>query len=622
MFKKKGFVFLLAIFSFFILSKRVFAQGEFNCPNRYLVLVNPVRGRTLWLDQSLKPLEDQHQALAKYHFAGTWLFQYGALNDREIISFVQKNFSENQEAGLFLEVSPDFALAARVIYPSLVAWYEPKAVFLSGYSQSERRRLIDTAFNKFKEIFGSYPLSVGSWWIDSYSLNYMKKKYGIKAVLIVANQLKTDNYSIWGHWWGIPYYPSRANILVPASNEKTKLDVVVLQWAQRDLTEAYGEGPVFSNYSIQANDYLERGLKTAYFKNLINYYLDCQLPIAQITVGLETGIESVKVFPEFLRQIDVLSKIKNLQSLTMSEFSERYRSFYFLNPEKVVLRDDKSEWILTPLQRKNKNLKEKIVYKDDIAFKDFFIADKSNFLERILPIDAEKVFVFRPLILAAFLLGLIFYFRAGLIKEYWLVSLFILSSFLTTFLTYSKYGRVIYFGPILKNISLIQFLLVLFSFLFFLFFLKFFSSKIKNLYLLMISLSLSYAADFCLSILRYTKLENEHFLGFAWDSLRFIGLKVSPKSLKLVNQDFSPLISGALLKFDFNQIWENKFISLIIYPLAHFFTGILIYFILGKLPRKIQKIFLIFLFLGFCLFFYCTQLTKDNPLLNSRRFYQ
>jgi len=605
--KNKGFVFLLVAIFLFILSKRVFAQEEISCSDRYLILVNPVRGRALWLDQSLRPLKDQYQAVAKYHFAATWLFQYDALNDPQIISFVKKNFSENQEVGLFLEVSPEFALASRVIYPSLVAWYEPGAVFLSGYSQSERRRLIDTAFNKFKEIFGNYPLSVGAWWIDSYSLNYMKKKYGIKAVIIVANQLKTDNYSVWGHWWGFPYYPSKANILVPASNERTKLDVVVFQWAQRDLTKAYGEGSIFSNYSIQANDYLERGLGTAYFKNLINYYLDCQVPIAQITVGLETGIESIRVFPEFLRQLDALFKIENLQSLTMSEFSDRYRSFYFLNPERVVLKDDKTEWILTPLQRENKILKEKIIYKDDIAFKDFFIADKSNSLERILPISSEeKVFVFPPLVLAAFLLGLIFYFREGLIKEYWLVSLFILSSFLTTLLAYSKYGRVVYFGPVLKNISLIQFLLILSFFLFFFFFLKFFSPKIKNTFLLMTSFSLSYAADFFLSILRYTKLENEHFLGFAWDSLRFIGLKISPKSLALVNQDFSPLISGALLKFDFNQVWENKFISLIIYPLFHLFVGILIYFILNKLPRKTQKVFLIILLLGFCLFFYRT----------------
>jgi len=607
MFKKKDFVFFLVIFSFFILSKRVFAQRSFSCPNRYLVLVNPVRGRNLWLDQSLKPFEDQYQAVTKYRLAATWLFQYDALNDKEIISFVQKNFSENQEFGLFLEVSPDFALASRVVYPSLVAWYEPKAVFLSGYNQSERRRLIDTAFNKFKEVFGNYPLSVGAWWIDSYSLDYMKEKYGIKAVLIVANQLKTDNYSIWGHWWGIPYYPSRANILVPASNEKTKLGVVVFQWAQRDLTRAYGEGAAFSNYSIQANDYLERGLETAYFKNLINYYLDCQLPIAQITVGLETGIESVRVFPEFLRQLDVLSKIKNLQGLTMSEFSDRYRSIYSLNPERLVLRDDKTEWILTLLQRENKTLKEKIIYQDNIAFKDFFIADKSSFLERRLPIDLkEKVFVFPPFVLAAFLLGLMFYFRAGLIKEYWFVSLFILSSFLTTFLTYSKYGRVVYFGPVLKNVSLVQFLLILFSFLFFLFFLKFFSSKIKSSSLLVISLPLSYATDFLLGILRYTKLGNEHFLGFAWDSLRFIGLKFSPRSLAVVNQDFSPLIAGALIKFDFNRVWESGLVSFFVYPVVHFFAGILIYFILNKLPRGIQKIFLIFLLLGFCLFFYCT----------------
>jgi len=47
MVKNKGFVFFLIVFSFFVLAKRVFAQEEIECPNRYLVLVNPVRGKNL-----------------------------------------------------------------------------------------------------------------------------------------------------------------------------------------------------------------------------------------------------------------------------------------------------------------------------------------------------------------------------------------------------------------------------------------------------------------------------------------------------------------------------------------------------------------------------------------------
>jgi len=611
MIKKKSFFCGLVFLSFFVLSKGIFAKEEIDCPNRYLTLVNPIRGRNLWLDQSLKPLEDQYQAVAEYHLAATWLFQYDALVDKEIISFVKERFSKNQETGLFLEVSPDLALASRVIYPPLTPWFKPQAVFLSGYSQSERRKLIDTVFAKFKEVFGNYPISVGAWWIDSYSLEYMKKKYDLKAVLIVANQQATDDYGVWGQWWGVPYYPDQANILVPASKDANKMDVVVIQWAQKDITKAYGKGFSYSNYSVQANDYLERGLNTSYFKKLINCYLDCQLPIGQITVGLETGIESVRAFPEFLKQLAVLSKIKNLKSLTMSEFSDRYQSFYPSNPQKITLKDEETEWILTPFKRENRILKEEIFYKENVAFKDYFIADENSFLERKLPINFEEKVFFSPfIILIAFLLGLIIYFLTGAAKYYLSVSIFILSSFLTTFMAYSKFGRIVYFGPILKNISFAQFFLVIFSFLFFLFFLKHFSLKIKKFSLFMVSLPLSYSADFILSVLRYTRLENQHFLGFAWDSLRFVGFKISPNSLSFVNQDFSPLVAGALLKFDFNPIWESWVASLILYPLTHFFAGILIYFVLNKLPSKIQKILMIFLLFTFGLFFYHT-LTLD-----------
>lgn len=601
---------LLGVIVFLIFCSTVWAlagQRE-KCNHRYLTIINPVRGRNLWLDNSISPLKNQYEEIAKYNFSATWLFQYDALVDEEIISFVKQNFNHNQEYGVFLEISPKLATQAKVIYPSLTAWFEPQAIFLSGYPRSDRRKIIDTLFNKFKLIFGYYPNSVGSWWIDSYSLEYLKRKYDVKSALIVANQQKTDNYTVWGHWWGIPYYPSLANVLVPAKTNKNRLELVIFQWAQRDITKAYGLGFKFSNYSLQANDYTERGLTTSYFKQLIGSYLDCQLPIGQVTVGLETGIESVKAFEEYKKQLELLAKMKGLKSVTMSEFSSIFKSVYPFNPEKIVLRDKVSEWVLTPQWRENKYLKDKIEYQDDLAFADYFIADKSKFLERKLPIaKKQQTLNYHYLVFTAFFLGFLIYRKLGLFKYYWYVSLFIIASFLTTILAYSKFGWMVYFGPVAENISQTKFLLVIISFILFIPFLKFLNKKRFKNQLLLLLPTFSYGFDFILSILRYTKIEEVHYLGFILDPLRFIGVGISPSFLTLVNRDFSSLIASCLLKFDFNNlIWESKIISFMVYPLVHLIFGVFIYFVLNKFPKKLSFTAMTIMFILFLFYVYKT----------------
>lgn len=596
---KKGLI-CLSLFIFCLaVPQKINAQAT-ACNNRYLTLVNPVRGRNLWFDNTINPLADQYRAISKYSFSATWLLQYDALTDKEIIEYIKSNFTNNQELGLFLEISPDLALQSRVIYPPLTPWFYPQAVFLSGYSQSERRKLIDTVFIEFKEVYGNYPSSVGAWWIDSYSLLYMKNKYDINSVLIVADQKTTDNYGVWGQWWGVPYYPSNANILVPAQNKKTKQDIVVLQWAQRDIAKAYGEGTGFSNYSLQANDYTERKLGTPYFLKLVGSYLDCSLPIGQITVGLETGMESVGSFPEYVNQLEVLSKIEGLHSVTMGNFSDIFRNKYEANPEKIILKDNISEWILTPQGRENSYLGDKINYSEGLAFTDYFLPDKANYLDRKLPIKpAGTSHLPHYTVLLAFTIGFIIYRQLKVTNLYGHVSIFIFATYLTTLLSYSKFGRLIYFGPVMENIFMAQFVIVLTCYLMFVPLIKLLTKKFDNYKLLLMCFSLAYAADFIVSILRYTQINGNKYFGFALDSLRFVGVKVAPKTLSFVNEDFSPLIAGALLKFDFNSIWENKIIALVAYPLGHLVLGILLYFSLINLPRKLRYAVLTFVFVLF-----------------------
>ncbi|MCX6724817.1 MAG: hypothetical protein NTV20_01820 [Candidatus Shapirobacteria bacterium] len=276
---------VISFFIFFFSFSQVLLAKE-----SFVNIVNPVRGNDFWSLEKQKPedaVKEQLKIIKENNFSATWLLRPDVIFDNQL-SDQFKNFSNNQEIGLFLEVTPVWADKADVDYHQTISWHYANSVFLSGYKVEERYSLIDTVFTKFKEIFGYYPKSVGAWHIDANSLFYMEKKYGIKAALICADQFATDDYQIWGSWWSFPYYPSRYNVLIPAQTIKNKLNLVIFQWAARDPINGYGSGVKESTFSVQANDYFLHGLNTDYFSKLIDFYLQPRKgDFGQITIGLE-----------------------------------------------------------------------------------------------------------------------------------------------------------------------------------------------------------------------------------------------------------------------------------------------------------------------------------------------
>lgn len=563
-----------------MIPKNLSAVGNgINCNNRYAVLVNPVRGRDLWLDKTLKPIKDQYNLARKYAVPVTWLLQYDVLLDKELLSEID-NFYKNQEKGVFLEVSPAFAGQARVIYPHAVPWFNPRAVFLSGYPQSDRRRLIDKLFSEFKLKFGFYPKSVGAWWIDSYSLNYMKEEYGIKSAMIVADQKTTDNYGVWGQLWGMSFYPAKANVLVPANSLNNKLDIVMIQWAQRDPLLAYGEGPAISNFSLQANDYIRQGKDTRYFGDLTNVYLDCKNPVGQITVGLETGIESVGYLNEYENQLKYLSGLSNIDIVTMSQFADKFSQVFPKFPEQFIINHG---WILKSDSRKNNSLGDYIKYNQDISFKDFFVADHADFLNRDLQqLGRNKLAYFPYFILIILMVGL-FAFRMRLFDLWVIGTSFALLSFGLVLRSGYSLGWQVFYGPAVPLLVFIQSAIIMVSYLTI--------WLLSRTRLILWFIPLSFGLDFIIQLMRFSYFEGRYYFLFAADSLRHIGLSFSrPFNLGLVNQDFSSVISSSLLRFDFAKIWDNTYLSLIAYPLLHILLAICLGYLYIKLPNKVRKI--------------------------------
>ena len=324
--------------------------------SQFITLVNPVR-ISRYTKSSLGSLKSQYAVISKNGLPATWLLTYDIIIDDEIVSFV-RNFSASQELGIFLEVTSELSKKADVEYNDTGYWHHATSVFLSGYPQEERIKLIDTVFEEFKKRFGYYPASVGSWWTDSYSLSYIQEKYGVTSNLGVADQFSTDGYQVWGQYWSTPFYPSKHHSGIPARNLDVKLDVVNMQWAPRDPLNGYYS----SLYSTQDYHLGEVGQPTEYFEKLINLYgKRGKNKFGQIVVGLEGDLESGAYGGEFENQMEVVSKLQDsgkFEISTMKDFSDWYRNtFPDLSPSHLIETDDllgedkKAIWYQSPAYR-------------------------------------------------------------------------------------------------------------------------------------------------------------------------------------------------------------------------------------------------------------------------------
>lgn len=391
---------LTLIMLFFVLLPKPALSADQN----FASFVSPVRGREYWrqgLDISF--LTNEIKILNDNKTPVTWLLQYDALEDSEILEKIKQR--ENDEYGLFLEVTPHLAKASFVNYDFLSGkWEQADKLFLSAYEIENRKKLIDVAFKKFKDIFSYYPKSVGAWYIDGWSLNYMLQKYQITSVLGLSDQYATDGYQVWGQYLGVPFYPSIKTPLEPAQNLTDKLDLVKIQWAPRHPLLSCGIGPDFSNYSTQVNDYYSyHNLGNEYFKNLLDVYTkNVKGKISQITLGIEVG-ELNKSDIQILNDQLKTAINSKLQFLSMSGFAKIYKENYpDLSPEITITASDKNieiNYFFSPNYRIvtiKENGNQKIV---DLRFynqspyldNDQIVPDKRQNLYRVVPAIIDSI---------------------------------------------------------------------------------------------------------------------------------------------------------------------------------------------------------------------------------------
>jgi len=244
--------------------------------------------------------------------------------------------------------------------------YHTKDFCIWMFSEADKRSIVDDVFSTFFQKFGFYPKSTSSYFLDAFTINYIKERYpSIVAAVATCWEEGPKAYHTCNNSWytfldggpWAPWIPSKRNSHCPASDPKDDAGLVAIPHLSRDLLACYdGNG---SNFGTHPQNVL-RGLvyekgDYPYLYNLIDQYRH----LAKYNDGFGYNMMFVgpgwmnkagrweaphrllkKSYSDAMAYYGKLKKEGQLIDMTMSEFADFYRSRKtYMEPERALWKD-------------------------------------------------------------------------------------------------------------------------------------------------------------------------------------------------------------------------------------------------------------------------------------------
>jgi len=208
----------------------------------FIRLLEP-RDSAITRDVLYQTVADQLALMRKHRLRGTFLLQYDALMDPRYQALLKPLPKDSFDIGAWWELPQPLIEKAGLPWRGRYPWdWRANIGFSTGYTPKQRERLIDVYMADFKNIFGEYPASVASWFIDAHSLQYLYEKYHIVASANCKDQYGTDGYTLWGGYWNQAYYPSKTNSYMPAQHTAQQIPVPIFRLLGSDPIRQYDNG--------------------------------------------------------------------------------------------------------------------------------------------------------------------------------------------------------------------------------------------------------------------------------------------------------------------------------------------------------------------------------------------
>lgn len=366
---------------------------------RIVNIVNFVRGCISGYsrEQLLQPVIGEIEMVKRYNFPNTFLLQYDALITDDFVDIFKREADENMEIGIWIECVKQLVEAVGLPWRSKedVTWdWHIVPGFLLGYTQEERKLMIDELMRKFNEVFGYLPESVGSWMLDSWSVDYMSREYGVKAFAICREQYGVDAYTLWGGYSNQGYYPSKKNILCPAQTDENRVSTPVFRMLGPDPIYDYDD----REYGLEGVPTLEAAWIYGRSENSVDAMFNAHfeeecMDFGYVTLGQENPFSwsnTEKGLTLQFKKLDKLVKENKVEVEKLADTGEWFSKTFKDNPTvSLVSNKDwldngiKSIWYNNPKYRANLLLE-----KDSLYFRDINVFDE-NYEERYLNTPCE-----------------------------------------------------------------------------------------------------------------------------------------------------------------------------------------------------------------------------------------
>lgn len=244
--------------------------------------------------------------------------------------------------------------------------FKSKELAIWLFSLEDKRLIVDEVLGKFHEVFGFYPTSTGSYYMDAELVNYIKEKYPMvrAAVATCWEEGPKAYHNANNSWYTLmdggpwnPWIPSKRNIHCPASDERDDIGLVAIPHLSRDLLAVF-DGPG-SYYGAHPQNIL-RGMvyedrEIPYFMNLVDQYR----AMAKTNRGYAFNMMFVgpgwmsqqgrweadydfllKSYEDGLAYYGQLIKAGRAKDVTLSEFADLYRQGRsYTRPECALWKD-------------------------------------------------------------------------------------------------------------------------------------------------------------------------------------------------------------------------------------------------------------------------------------------
>lgn len=285
-------------------------------------------------------LENQLTVLAKFNLPSTVALKYDALMDEEYQKLIKTYKKENE-----LEISAWWEITAELCERAGVQFrgergeeYDDRvdSAYSIAYEPEERIKIVDAYMQDFKEIYGVYPQSIGSWVLDECTLEYAKEQYGIVAAAVCRDQIATDGFTLWGGYPNGPYYPSVNNLNVPAQSEQKQLKLPTFRLLGPDpifMFEQNVRDTIFGVHTLEPSSISGRGERIPWtFARITD---EDAVGINYLQVGQENNFLWPNIAPGYIPQIETVNKLRaegKLLVQTMAETANFFSESFELTP--------------------------------------------------------------------------------------------------------------------------------------------------------------------------------------------------------------------------------------------------------------------------------------------------